>query len=100
MQGLRTHESKKFRRYFAIVQEAAKSKNCVFFFDTGDGRDIVTDTLEGEDLAGWLIPNDKVKAFEKEWKAWKISSAWHDYFTFAVWDASNNYLSITFKNAP
>ena len=96
IQGLRTQETKKFENFFAVVQEAAKAKGCIFFFDTGDGRDIETEAFEGEDLMGWLVPEDKAKAFEKEWKTWKISSTWDKYFAFAIWNTPEN-LSITFK---
>lgn len=94
--GLRTQESKKFENFFEIVQKAAKEKKCVFFFDTGDGRDIVTDTFEGEDLMGWLIPQDKASLFEKEWKSWKISKKWQSFFVFATWSNPTN-LSIKFE---
>lgn len=97
IQGLRTQESKKFKRFFAIVQEAAHNQGCVFFFDSGDGRDVVTKTMEGEDLTGWLIPSEKASEFENEWKTWQISSQWDDYFTFAIWDNPKN-ITITFKN--
>ena len=95
IKGLRTNESIKFQRYFALVQEAAKQRRCIFYFDTGDGRDIVTDTFEGEDLMGWLIPEDQSSAFEKEWNAWDVSSIWNKYFCFAIWDNSDG-LSIEF----
>ena len=94
--GLRTKESIKFERYFAIVQDVAKRGNCVFYFDTGDGRDIVTDSFEGEDLMGWLIPQDQASVFEKEWNAWDVSSIWNKYYCFAVWDDSDG-LNIKFQ---
>lgn len=90
MQGLRTQETSKFLKFFAIVQDAAQKKNCVFFLDAGDGRDFENDTLEGEDLMGWLIPKDKVFDFEKEWKQNDVSDDWSDYFVWAVWENANN----------
>ena len=97
MLGLRTQESKKFENYFALVQTEARKQNSVYFFDTGEGRDIETDTLEGEDLSGWLIPNEKAEAFEKEWKDFHNPlDEWNDYYTFAIWSKPNN-ITITFK---
>lgn len=86
MLGLRTQETSKFEKYFAIVQEAAKKKDCVFFLDAGDGRDFNTDTLEGEDLMGWLVPKDKVTEFVKEWESGNVSDDWSDFYKWAIWD--------------
>lgn len=86
MLGLRTQETSKFEKYFVIVQEAAKKKDCVFFLDAGDGRDFNTDTLEGEDLMGWLVPQDKVSEFVKEWESGNVSDDWSDFYKWAVWD--------------
>lgn len=86
MLGLRTQETSKFEKYFAIVQEAAKKKDCVFFLDAGDGRDFNTDTLEGEDLMGWLVPQDKVTEFVKEWENGNVSDDWSDFYKWAIWD--------------
>ena len=90
MLGLRTQESEKFKKYFSIVQEAARGIKCVFFLDSGDGRDFETDTLEGEDLMGWLIPEDRVLEFEKMWKAWEVSDEWTDFYKWAIWDNPDN----------
>lgn len=86
MLGLRTQETSKFEKYFAIVQEAAKKKDCVFFLDAGDGRDFNTDTFEGEDLMGWLVPQDKVTEFVKEWESGNVSDDWSDFYKWAIWD--------------
>ena len=90
MQGLRTQETSKFEKFFAIVQDTAQKIGCVFFFDAGDGRDFETDTIEGEDLMGWLIPNDRLPEFEQEWKNGDVSDDWSDFFVWAVWDNPNN----------
>ena len=96
MLGLRTEESEKFLSFFFVVQETANKKGCVFFLDSGDGRDFQTDTLEGEDLMGWLIPKDRVPEFEKEWKAWEVSDEWSDFYKWAIWDNPDN-LTIKFQ---
>lgn len=86
MLGLRTQETSKFEKYFVIVQEAAKKKDCVFFLDAGDGRDFNTDTLEGEDLMGWLVPQDKAAEFVKEWESGNVSDDWSNFYKWAIWD--------------
>lgn len=90
VRGLRKPESEKFTKFFAIVQSAAREKNCVFFLDAGDGRDFETDELEGEDLMGWLIPKDKASEFEKVWEAGDVSDDWSDFFVWAMWENADN----------
>lgn len=65
MQGLRMRESSKFLEFFKIVQKRAKETGHIYFLDTGEGHELITDELDCEDLSGWLIPNAKVKNFEK-----------------------------------
>lgn len=96
MQGLRVQETSKFEKFFSIVQDAAKKKNSVFFLDAGDGRDFETDTLEGEDLMGWLIPKEKLPAFEKEWQDGDVSDDWSDFYVWAIWENTENPI-ITFE---
>lgn len=90
MQGLRKQETDKFEKFFSIVQNAARENRCVFFLDAGDGRDFETDTLEGENLMGWLIPNDKVFEFKKEWETGDVSDDWSDFFVWAIWENADN----------
>lgn len=96
MQGLRTPENDKFLRFFSIVQNFAEFQECVFFLDAGDGRGFETEDLEGEDLMGWLIPQNKLEDFEKEWESNTISDDWSDFFVWAIWKNSDNPV-ITFK---
>lgn len=90
MQGLRNQETNKFEKFFSIVQNAASEKGCVFFLDSGDGRDFENDSLEGEDLMGWLIPKDKLPDFEKEWETGDVSDDWSDFFVWAIWENADN----------
>lgn len=90
MRGLRTQETSKFEKFFSIVQDAASKKDCVFFLDAGDGREFETDSLEGEDLMGWLIPKDKVTDFEQEWETGDVSDDWSEFFVWAIWDNADN----------
>lgn len=86
MVGLRNQESDKFEKFFTIVQKTAKTINCLFFLDAGDGRPFENDSFEGEDLMGWLVPNDKLTAFEKEWETGDVSDEWSDFYVWAVWE--------------
>ena len=90
MKGLKTQESKKFENFFDIVQKYAEEKGCIFFLEAGDGRDLVTPTMEGEDLQGWLIPISKEKEFESIWLEDNVTEKWDDFFCFAVWENENN----------
>ena len=90
MLGLRTNESNKFVKYFEIVQATAQNQGCVYFLDAGDGRDFENDEYEGEDLMGWLIPDDLVSLFEKEWNNFNVSDEWSRFYTWAVWSVPDN----------
>ena len=98
MLGLRTQEDEKFINFFAIVQEAAKKKNSVFFGDSGEGHDIVMPEFEGEDLYGWLIPKEKVDEFEKQFTAFNVSSKWDPFLIFANWYPDGENIKIIFEN--
>lgn len=86
MQGLKTQENNKFINFFTIVQRTAKNKNSVFFLDAGDGRTLENDKFEGEDLMGWLIPQDLSADFEKIWLDDNVSDEWSDYYVWAIWE--------------
>lgn len=86
MQGLKTQEKSKFLNFFSIVQETAKNNNCIFFLDAGDGRGFENEKFEGEDLMGWLIPQNLSVDFEKIWLDDNVSDDWSDYYVWAVWE--------------
>ena len=91
---------KKFDLFFELVQNTAKSKGFQFFMNSGEGRDFETEEMEGEDLFGWLIPNELIPEFQKEWMSQKgISDKWDDFMTFALWDKVGNDIKIIFRNA-
>ena len=100
MRGLRKRESVEFERFFAIVQKEARSRNCVFFADAGDGIDVLLPGIEGEDMSGWLIPNNRADEFESQWETQTSSELdeWDDFFTFAEWKLEQGNLTITFNN--
>jgi len=97
MQGLKTQESNKFNSFFELVQKEANNQGAIFFLEAGDGRDFETDAFEGEDLQGWLIPNDKVDEFEVQWVNDEIDEKWQRFFCFAVWHQCDDRIKITFE---
>lgn len=104
MRGLKhpERENEKFFSFFKILQEFAQKHGAIFFIDSGEGRELFTDTLEGENLSGWLIPINKADEFEKFWKSTSDNSTlfgtrWDDMFRFAIWSMDNGNLSIEFK---
>ena len=97
MRELRTQEENNFIKFFEIVRAEAKKRDCVFFLDCGEGREIITDDMEGEDLSGWLIPENKADSFQKEFVAWDVSEKWNDNVVFAIWKKEKNGISITFE---
>lgn len=97
MQGLRKQEDKKFERFFEIVQKTAKTRGCIFFADCGEGRDFATETMEGEDLSGWLIPMQMVEPFEKQFTEGKIDESWMEFIVFAIWRRSPTGIAIDFR---
>ncbi len=98
MKGLRTQENDKFNRFFELIQQEAEKKDCVFFADAGDGHELITDTLECEDMTGWLIPKSKAKEFEPMWKRDQVPQSWTDFFTFAIWEKDENTIKIKFED--
>ena len=99
MRGLKTPESDKFLRFHALIEEEAEKQGKVFFGFAGEGRDFETETMEGEDVSGWLIPKDRADEFEK---LWLISNNeglddWIDYFLFAIWRLEGDEVKVEFK---
>ena len=98
MKGLRTQESDSFQRYFAIVESEAEKLDSVFFLDAGDGNDFKTETMEGEELMGWLVPNDKVAEFEPLWLNDKVDDSWIDFFCWAIWELAEGTVRVHFES--
>lgn len=98
MRGLRTQENTKFLEFFKQVQAAAAKKNAVFFLDSGEGNQFENETIECEDLSGWLIPNDKSEEFEKLFNVNdKIIDKWNEFCTFVSWRMDGESLIVTFE---
>lgn len=97
MKGLRSQESDRFNSYFSLIQAEAEKQEMVFFADAGDGRDFETETMEGEDMMGWLIPKEKADEFEPMWQASEVDDSWSDYYLWAVWAKNGDGISIRFE---
>lgn len=96
MLGLRTQESEKFNTFFSAVQDAAKKEKKIFFLDAGDGNEFSTDEMEGEDLLGWLIPEDQAEDFASEFENFKEAEEWDDFYV-TVDCSMEDSLKISFK---
>ena len=101
MGGLRTNESAKFEKYFAIIEEEAKKLGGVFFSETGEGRDLDLEDIEVCDLAGWLVPFDQADEFEvlylggKDKEIWD-SDRWDDMYIFVDYILDGDNVSVKF----
>lgn len=80
------------------MQQHAADLNCVFFLDSGEGRDVSFADMEGEDLCGWLIPHEHANAFQGEWNNAQPSNRWLSFFCFAIWRIENGTMLIDFKD--
>lgn len=94
---VRGQENEKFEKFFSYVRNEADKRNCVFFVDCGEGRELFTDELDGEDLSGWLIPKVEADTFEKEFKTNDVSEKWNDFVCFAIWEQIGEKVEIEFK---
>lgn len=57
--------------------------------------------MDIEDLSGWLVPEDDVEEFEREWLSennilWN-SERWENLFRFAIWKEQDGNINIKFK---
>ena len=97
MRGLKTQEGSKFEAFFAIVQQEAEKTHSVFFLDCGEGREFSYENIEGEDLRGWRVPEEKATQFEQEWLRGEPSDEWEDNIEWAVWNLPLTNLTVSFK---
>lgn len=96
MQGLRTPENDRFCTFFDIVQKEAAKQGAVFFLDCGEGKDFETENMEGEDLSGWLIPDDKVSQFEPMFLNNENLHGWKDFLRLCCWHMNDGDMLIEF----
>ena len=80
--------SEKEENYTALLEAEAEKLGCVFFEDSGEGRDLETDTLYLEDVSGWLAP---IGTPEKDAKK-------DENYRFAEWKkCENGEIVVEFK---
>jgi len=84
--------------YTALLLEAAKALDCVFFDDCGEGHGLETDTVFYEDVSGWLIPIERRNEFESTPD--KRNGMWDDFFVFAEWRKDGDDIKIDFNKYP
>ena len=97
MRGLKTQEGKRFEAFFALVQKEAAKTHSVFFLDCGEGHEFYKEDMEGEDLRGWRVPEEKAAQFEQEWLRGEPSDEWEDNIEWAVWHPPLANLNVTFE---
>lgn len=96
MVGLRTQETSKFKNFFKLVQDRANERNCVFFLDSGDGNEFETESMEGENLQGWLVPQSKADEFENIWRNNEEDDEWVEFFRWVEWQNQNGIIDVKF----
>lgn len=97
MRELRTQESQRFERFFQLVRNEAQKQGCVFFVDCGEGREFVSEDMEGEDLSGWLIPREDADRFQIEFDKNDVSEKWDDFMKSLCWKQLDGKISVTFE---
>ena len=83
--------------FWETVQKAAQNENSSFYLNCGEGREFETPEMKGEDLSGWLIPENKESSFSKEYSSGNIDDKWDNYYVFAIWHKNGNDVSIEFR---
>ncbi|MDO4670253.1 MAG: hypothetical protein Q4A67_02150 [Aerococcus sp.] len=97
MLGLRTHEGKKFEKFFSLVQKKAAEENSVFFLDFGAGEDTEIDNMIIDDMCGWLVPKSKAKLFEQLFLGKRPLDDWEDYIYWVIVDRDHQPINVTFQ---
>ena len=98
MVGLRTQENSKFLKFWDIVQAEARKQKKTFFLDCGEGHDFENETIECEDLSGWLIPDNQLQEFQELFLSRRdIGVEWEDEIAFAIWQIKDNKIIVTFE---
>lgn len=96
MLGLKTQESSEFLEFWKLVQKEAEKQDKIFYAECGEGNIHKTETMECEDMRGWLIPKEFSKKFEKEWKGNKVSDEWDDFIFWAEWSDEQGNIEVEF----
>ena len=83
-----------------ILNKAAADHMCVFYEESGEGHDMVTDTLYCEDVSGWLVPLDMADELLAVNKKHRRGIEWSEFFCFAEWRQEGSDIKINFKKYP
>lgn len=94
-----TLRDERFVRYFDIVQRHAEEMGGVFFTWAGEGRELVTDELDGENLSGWFIPADEADEFEAQWRKdrYRLDERYDRSECVAEWSVEDGEIAISFR---
>ena len=101
MRGLRTPLDNRSENFFAIVEETAKKRGCIFFLESETGtHDLELEKYSLFDSSGWLVPEKDVEKFEKEYRAFEESEddRWTKYFCWAAWEYNDATIKIHFED--
>ena len=79
-QGINLTFEQKEENFTAFLKSEAERQGFVFFEDSGEGRDLETDTMYFEDVSGWLAP---IGTSEKDAKK-------DENYRFAEWKTDEN----------
>lgn len=89
MVGLRTQEDIRFLPFFEKIQNEADKTNSVFFLDCGEGNSTFTDDIICTNCSGWLIPEEKSKEFEEQFKSFaELDDKWEDFSAWVTWSGT------------
>ena len=86
----------KFDAFMEIVQSEARKKGSRFFISSGEGHELITETLECEDLFGWLIPLDRERIYQRKSKKFN-EEKWEQFEIFAIWEKEEKKIAVRFR---
>lgn len=89
----------RFVRFFNIIQAHAEKKGCVFFSWAGEGHEIITDELDGEDMSGWLVKKSEADEFEAQWRKDRnnVDERFARDMCVAEWSRAGEGIAISFR---
>lgn len=87
---------KGFVNFFNLIQAEANRQGCVFFCDSGEGHELITEKFDGEDLSGWLVPINEAAEFEKKYNEWKVGKEADEFMRIAKWHGNKLAPKISF----
>ena len=88
MFGLRMEEDARFKKFWNKVQQEAQKQDATFFADICCGKDTDIGDMTADIVIGWLIPNNLVGKFDKEFQADKVDEEeWEKFIVTEVFEA-------------